>query len=136
MAHVTVTIAGRAYRMACGDGEEQHLQTLADIVDAKIIELKGAFGEIGDQRITVMASLTFADELSEARRRIGVLEAECEDLRRAHDAAAVQVDDRDHQVAQSLAHAAGRIEQICHTLGATATTKEGPSSAREGGPAE
>lgn len=64
MAHVTVTIAGRAYRMACGEGEEAHLEGLAAQVDAKIAEIRGAFGEIGDQRITVMTALTFADEVA------------------------------------------------------------------------
>ena len=35
MAHVQVTIAGRAYRMACGDGEEAHLEALAAAFDAQ-----------------------------------------------------------------------------------------------------
>lgn len=134
MAHVTVTIAGRAYRMACGDGEERHLHDLAEVVDAKIVELKTAFGEIGDQRITVMASLTFADELSEARRRIADLEAERQELRQAHAAAAEANEGSDHRVTQSLAHAAGRIEQICHTLGVSGTAKDAPP--KDGGGAE
>ena len=66
MAQVTVTIAGRTYRMACGDGEEEHLAGLAAVFDAKIEEMRAAFGEIGDMRLHVMAALTFADDLSEA----------------------------------------------------------------------
>src|SRR5690348_9468646 len=66
MAHVNVSIAGRTYRMACGDGEEQHLVDLAARLDRKIDELRGSFGEIGDNRITVMAALTIADQLAEA----------------------------------------------------------------------
>ena len=58
MAHVTVSIAGRVYRMACGEGEEAHIEGLARAVDAKIDGLRISFGEIGDQRITVMAALT------------------------------------------------------------------------------
>ena len=75
MAQVNVLIAGRTYRMACADGEEDHLKGLAARLDGKIVELRGSFGEIGDGRITVMAAITMADDLSEAERRIAALEA-------------------------------------------------------------
>ncbi len=80
MAQINVLIAGRTYRMACSDGEEDHLKGLAARLDQKITELKGSFGEIGDSRITVMAAITFADQLSEAERRIAALQAELDDL--------------------------------------------------------
>ena len=65
MPQVNVTIAGKTYRMACGEGEEPHLETLARAFDAKVGEMRGAFGEIGDMRLHVMASLTLCDELAE-----------------------------------------------------------------------
>ena len=58
MAQISVSIAGRPYRMACDDGQEEHLRTLAARLDLKMAELRVHFGEIGDQRITVMAALT------------------------------------------------------------------------------
>ena len=67
MAQVSVTIGGRAYRLACNPGEEAHLEALARGVDEKIKAMRASFGEIGDQRLVVMAALTIADELSEAR---------------------------------------------------------------------
>ena len=67
MAHVAVTIDGRKYRLACNEGEEQRLESLASMIDGKIAELRGSFGEIGDQRLVVMAALTIADNLVEAR---------------------------------------------------------------------
>lgn len=67
MAHVAVTIDGRKYRLACNEGEEQRLEQLAATIDGKISELRGEFGEIGDQRLVVMAALTVADNLMEAR---------------------------------------------------------------------
>ena len=76
MTQVSVTIAGRSYRMACEEGEEARLEALARDFDAKIAEMRQAFGEIGDMRLHVMAALTFADELSTLRERITVLEAE------------------------------------------------------------
>jgi cell division protein ZapA len=67
MAQVSVSIGGRTFRLACNEGEEAHLEGLAGEIDAKITEMRGSFGEIGDQRLVVMAALSVADELSEAR---------------------------------------------------------------------
>jgi cell division protein ZapA len=67
MAHVNVSIGGKAYRLACNPGEEAHLESLARTVDDKISEMRAAFGEIGDQRLVIMAALKIADELFEAR---------------------------------------------------------------------
>ena len=70
MAQAVVTIAGRTYRMNCDEGEEPHIEQLALQVDSKIAELRGAFGEIGDQRIVVMAALTLADELFAIKKKL------------------------------------------------------------------
>ena len=67
MAHVSVTIDNRKYRLACNEGEEARLESLAGMIDSKIGELRASFGEIGDQRLVVMAALTIADNLAEAR---------------------------------------------------------------------
>src|SRR5260370_42205490 len=67
MAQVSVTIDNRKYRLACNEGEEARLETLAGMIDGKIGELRASFGEIGDQRLVVMAALTIADTLAEAR---------------------------------------------------------------------
>ena len=65
MAQVTVTIDGKAYRMACDEGQEEHLIGLAQRFDRYVSHLKDSFGEIGDQRLTVMAGIMVMDELSE-----------------------------------------------------------------------
>ncbi len=81
MPQVNITIAGRIYRMACGEGEEPHLSALAERLDDRIGRLRRDFGEIGDQRITVMAAITVLDDLSEAEMRIAVLRGEITALR-------------------------------------------------------
>ena len=65
MAQVTIVIDGKQYRMACDEGQEEHLTEMGQKFDRYVAYLKGSFGEIGDQRLTVMAALTVADELSE-----------------------------------------------------------------------
>ena len=62
MSQVTVTIDGKAYRMACEEGQEAHLTELASQFDRYVGHLKGQFGEIGDLRITVMAGIMVMDE--------------------------------------------------------------------------
>ena len=66
MAEVTLTIAGRNYRMACDDGQEAHRAEIGEMVSRKIEDMRSSFGEIGDKRLTVMAAIVVADELSAA----------------------------------------------------------------------
>ncbi|HEX5934512.1 MAG TPA: cell division protein ZapA, partial [Pseudorhizobium sp.] len=61
MAQVTVTIDGKAYRMACEEGQEAHLTDLAGRFDQYVSHLKSQFGEIGDLRLTVMAGIMVMD---------------------------------------------------------------------------
>ena len=91
MSQVSVTINGRQFRMACEDGQEEHLTTLARELDSRIESLRGKFGEIGDTRLTVMAALTIADVLSENAQRIKRLEDEVSALQEGRAAAVYSV---------------------------------------------
>jgi cell division protein ZapA len=119
MSQVSVTINGRQFRMACEDGQEDHLMELARGLDTRINGLRSKFGEIGDTRLTVMAAITVADELAEAGQRIKRLE---QDLTALHDAR-VAASDRNNaeqaSFAAALAAAAERIESITRKLNAT-----------------
>ena len=105
MSQVSVTIDGRKYRLACNEGEEARLETLAGVIDDKIGEMRASFGEIGDQRLIIMAALTIADNLAEARE-----EAEAERLR----AAAAQ--ERAQTVALRLDELGLRLEAVASRL--------------------
>ncbi|MGB0576599.1 MAG: cell division protein ZapA [Alphaproteobacteria bacterium] len=65
MAQVDVAINGKSYRIACDDGQEEHLLQLAAFVDERIQQLVSSVGQVGDARLLVMASLLISDELSE-----------------------------------------------------------------------
>jgi cell division protein ZapA len=116
MSHVTVTINGRAYRMACDEGQENHLVSLAERFDANVSQLKGAFGEIGDQRLTVMAGIMVVDELQEMEKRIRSLEADIATLKSSRDEALGHAYSSDREVAQQLNAAAERIESLARQL--------------------
>jgi cell division protein ZapA len=118
MPQVTVTIAGRTYRMACGEGEESRLEGLAALYDGKIQDLRGSFGEIGDMRLHVMAALTLADDLAEARARLDALTGEFAALQAQTTAGEERAGTREAQFAAALVEAAERIEQLAKTLNA------------------
>jgi cell division protein ZapA len=116
MAQVAVTIAGRVYRVACDEGEEVRLGELTQLVDGKIEGMRQRFGEIGDQRLTIMAAITIADELTESHRRVSELEAELVDLKSNLTNAASGQDEWAERVADSLGEAAARIERVAQEL--------------------
>ena len=89
MPQVSVTINGRQFRMACENGEEARVTNLAADLDARIATLRARFGEIGDTRLTVMAALAVADELSEVKEKLSRLEPELATLQ---DASVISAD--------------------------------------------
>jgi cell division protein ZapA len=105
VAHVSVTIDNRKYRLACNEGEEARLEGLASLIDEKIGEMRSAFGEIGDQRLVVMAALTIADNLVEARDRVAA-EGERTQAAESRTAAA----------ASRIDSLSARIEALAETL--------------------
>lgn len=116
MSQVSVTINGRQFRMGCEDGQEDHLSNLARELDTRIADLRGKFGEIGDSRLTVMAALTIADELTEMGSRIKKLEQELAATRDAQAAAANRNEVVQAAVAAALSSAAERIESVTKKL--------------------
>ncbi|SIQ64817.1 MULTISPECIES: cell division protein ZapA [unclassified Bosea (in: a-proteobacteria)] len=116
MPQVNVMIAGKAYRMACGEGEEAHLEGLARFYDEKIGEMRQAFGEIGDMRLHVMAALMVADDLHEAKKRAEKLEAELAAIRGDAGAADQRLTEVEDRAAEALVAAAERIEGVAKSL--------------------
>jgi cell division protein ZapA len=119
MSQVNVSINGRQFRMACEDGEEARLSRLAEELDASIATLRTRFGEIGDTRLTVMAALTLADQLSETKEKLQRLEPELATLRNASVASADHSQATQSAVVAALNAAAERIENITKRLNET-----------------
>lgn len=116
MAQVTVTIDGKAYRMACEEGQEAHLTDLATRFDRYVMHLKSQFGEIGDLRVTVMAGIMIMDEVSELTRRVSALEAELETLRSNRDTVLAANTRNEETLATVIDEVATRIRGITEKL--------------------
>jgi cell division protein ZapA len=67
MAEIDIAIAGRRYKVACRDGEEQNLRHAAELVDAKSREALAGLGALSEGRTLLFASLLLADQLIEKR---------------------------------------------------------------------
>lgn len=116
MAQVSVTIGGKTFRMACDDGQEDHLRELAQYFDEALAQLKEGFGEIGDQRLTTMAGLMICDRLFEAERKLKGVEAELETLRDTRTSVIDRSQERERVAAKAISKAAGQIADIAKKL--------------------
>jgi len=67
MAEIDIIIAGRPYKVACRDGEEEALRTAARLVDAKSREALAGLGTLSEARQLLFAGLLLADQLIEQR---------------------------------------------------------------------
>ncbi len=68
MGEVTLSIAGRAHRVACRDGDEAHLEMLGRRLDAHSEAAARASGGQGAERIMLYIALMLADQMVEAER--------------------------------------------------------------------
>ncbi len=124
MAQVTVMIDGKAYRMACEEGQEDHLTELANRFDQYVSHLKTQFGEIGDLRLTVMAGIMVMDELSEVNRKLKSLQAETDTLKQGR-AATLSDQQKNEEV---LASALSEVTSQIHEIAAKLSGKAAPTS--------
>ncbi len=75
MALISLNINDRSYEMTCDDGQEEHLQKLAGLIDERVRDLVTSVGPVGEPRLLVMASLLITDELYDAYTEIHALKS-------------------------------------------------------------
>jgi cell division protein ZapA len=102
MANIDVEVGGRRYNVACRDGEEEHLRSLAATVDRRAGDALQALGSLTETRQLLFAALLIADDLKEYRSGAGIPEP--------------QPLPPDPAVAQALERLAGRLEAIADRL--------------------
>lgn len=102
MASIEIEIAARKYQLACRDGEEAHLRSVAALVDRKARDASAAVGNMTEARQLLFAALLLADDLREQRGG-GV-------------AATAEEADVDPAVADALERLAERVERLADRL--------------------
>ena len=124
MGQVTVTLNGRTYRLECGAGEEAHLIALSEYLASHMDTMKHKFGQVGDDRLILMASLMVTDELWEARRQLQELKSAVAELRRDRSTADESSKMMRTDLAGTISAAADRLESLSQRFaGQTATRR-------------
>lgn len=109
MAQLSISINGHNYTIACDDGQEERIRDLAEGIDKKVQGLVSEVGQVGDNRLLVMAGLLVADELAEIKESTGALSSE--------QAANTKDEAQDEgQLAEGIDHLAQRVEAIASRL--------------------
>jgi len=96
MAEVELTIAGRPYKVACRNGEEDTLRAAGALVDDKSREALSGLGTLSESRQLLFAALLLADQIIDGKEF---------ELPKGPDAALVERTERLAQRLESLADA-------------------------------
>ena len=67
MANIEIEVSGRKYSVACRDGEEAHLRSVALMVDKRARDAAEALGSLGETRQLLFAALLLADDIKELK---------------------------------------------------------------------
>ena len=117
MGQVSVTLNGRTYRLECGEGEENHLVALAEYLSSHVDTMKRKFGQVGDDRLILMASLLVTDELWELRRQMQELKSALAEARRDRSVADESTKSVQINLAQRVSSVADRLEMLNQRFG-------------------
>ncbi|KPP84482.1 MAG: cell division protein ZapA [Rhodobacteraceae bacterium HLUCCO07] len=121
MPEVEIMIGGRAFEVACQEGEEHYLHAAATMLDSEASVLTEQIGRLPEARMLLMAGLMLADKtagvedkLKAMQGRMQELESEVEQLRNrpAPEPERVEVPVVPESVTETMAELAARAEAL------------------------
>jgi cell division protein ZapA len=127
VGQISVTLNGRTYRLECGEGEEAHLIELAEYLGTHVEEMKRKFGQVGDDRLILMASLVVLDELWELRHQMGVMKTAMAEARRDKSVADESARSLQADLAARVGSVAQRLELLNERFGVHAARPTEPA---------
>ncbi len=72
MPDLSITVCGREFTISCGEGEEQHLQAAAALLDAEACALVKQDGRLTELRMLLLAGLVLADRSAGLQRDLRI----------------------------------------------------------------
>ena len=126
MGQISVTLNGRTYRLECGEGEEAHLIELAEYLGTHVEDMKRKFGQVGDDRLILMASLVVLDELWELRRQMAQMKIAMAEARRDKSVADESARALQSDLAGRVSSVAQRLELLNERFGVHAASPAPP----------
>ena len=127
MGQISVTLNGRTCRLECGEGEEAHLIELAEYLGTHVEDMKRKFGQIGDDRLILMASLVVLDELWELRRQMAQMKIAMAEVRRDKSMADESARALQSDLAGRVSSVAQRLELLYERFGVYAASPAPPA---------
>ena len=70
MANVNIKFNGKEFLLSCEDGQEDHLEELSLNLNNKFNDLKKSLGNIGENKLLLIASITVMDEYFDTKKKI------------------------------------------------------------------
>lgn len=132
MPQVEITIGGRAFEVACQEGEEQFLYTAAAMLDTEASSLSTQIGRMPEARMLLMAGLMLADKtagledrLAEAENRLAEFRNRIQELEDAPEPEAKKVEFAviPSEVTDTLAEIAAQAESLADEVEETLNGK-------------
>jgi cell division protein ZapA len=70
MANVNIKFNGKEFLLSCENGQEEHLEELSLHLNNRFDNLKKSLGNIGENKLLLIASISVMDEYFETRKKI------------------------------------------------------------------
>ena len=70
MANVNIKFNGKEFLLSCENGQEEHLEELSIHLNEKFNNLKSTLGNIGENKLLLITSITVMDEYFETKKKI------------------------------------------------------------------
>ena len=70
MANVNIKFNGKEFLLSCENGQEEHLEELSTHLNKKFNNLKSTLGNIGENKLLLITSITTIDEYFETKKKI------------------------------------------------------------------
>ena len=80
MANVNIKFNGKDFLLSCDDGQEEHLEELANHLVNKFDKLKTDLGNIGENKLLLITSIKIMDEYFETKKKVDVSKKEISNI--------------------------------------------------------
>ena len=80
MANVNIKFNNKDYLLSCDDGQEDHLEQLANHLVNKFDKLKSDLGNIGENKLLLITSIKIMDEYFETKKKVDINKKEIENI--------------------------------------------------------
>ena len=80
MANVNIKFNNKEFLLSCEDGQEEHLEELSFHLNEKFNKLRSNLGNIGENKLLLITSITTMDEYFETKKKIDLKIEELKDL--------------------------------------------------------